>query len=45
MIAIEVLDLTRDYNSERAVDGISFKVDQGEIFGYLGRNGAGKSAI
>ena len=43
MIAIEVQDLTRDYNSERAVDGINFKVDQGEIFGYLGPNGAGKT--
>ena len=43
MIAIEVLDLTRDYNSERAVDGINFMVDQGEIFGYLGPNGAGKT--
>ena len=43
MIAIEVQDLTRDYNSERAVDGINFKVDQGEIFGFLGPNGAGKT--
>jgi ABC-2 type transport system ATP-binding protein len=43
MIAIEVLDLTRDYNGERAVDGISFQVDKGEIFGYLGPNGAGKT--
>jgi ABC-2 type transport system ATP-binding protein len=43
VIAIEVQDLTRDYNSVRAVDGINFKVDQGEIFGYLGPNGAGKT--
>ena len=43
MIAIEVNDLTRDYNSVRAVDGINFMVDEGEIFGFLGPNGAGKT--
>jgi ABC-2 type transport system ATP-binding protein len=43
MIAIEVQDLTRDYNNLRAVDGINFEVEQGEIFGYLGPNGAGKT--
>jgi ABC-2 type transport system ATP-binding protein len=41
--AIEVKDLTRDYNGLRAVDGINFEVDQGEIFSYLGPNGAGKT--
>jgi ABC-2 type transport system ATP-binding protein len=41
--AIEVENLTRDYNSMRAVDGISFDVNQGEIFGFLGPNGAGKT--
>ena len=43
MNAIEVKNLTRDYNGLRAVDGISFKVGQGEIFGFLGPNGAGKT--
>ena len=43
MYAIEVKDLTRDYNGTRAVDGISFVVEPGEIFGYLGPNGAGKT--
>jgi ABC-2 type transport system ATP-binding protein len=43
MVAIEVKDLTRDYNGLRAVDEITFDVDQGEIFGYLGPNGAGKT--
>jgi ABC-2 type transport system ATP-binding protein len=41
--AIEVEDLTRNYNGLRAVDGISFDVKQGEIFGFLGPNGAGKT--
>jgi len=43
MKIIEVKDLTRDYNGLRAVNGISFAVEAGEIFGYLGPNGAGKT--
>jgi ABC-2 type transport system ATP-binding protein len=43
MKAIEVQDLTRNYNGLRAVDGISFDVAPGEIFGFLGPNGAGKT--
>ena len=43
MKAIEVSNLTRDYNGLRAVDGISFSVEPGEIFGFLGPNGAGKT--
>ena len=43
MKAIEVQNLTRDYNGLRAVDGISFSVEEGEIFGFLGPNGAGKT--
>jgi ABC-2 type transport system ATP-binding protein len=43
MKAIEVNNLTRDFNGLRAVDGISFSVEPGEIFGFLGPNGAGKT--
>ncbi len=43
MSAIEVRELTRDYNGLRAVDGITFTVEAGEIFGFLGPNGAGKT--
>jgi ABC-2 type transport system ATP-binding protein len=43
MIAIEVEDLSRTFNSLRAVDHISFSVEAGEIFGFLGHNGAGKT--
>jgi ABC-type multidrug transport system ATPase subunit/pimeloyl-ACP methyl ester carboxylesterase len=41
--AIEVQNLTRSYDGLRAVDGISFSVEPGEIFGFLGPNGAGKT--
>lgn len=43
MKAIDVKNLTRDYNGLRAVDHISFTVEPGEIFGFLGPNGAGKT--
>ena len=40
---IEVRNLTKCYDSFRAVDGISFTVREGEIVGFLGPNGAGKT--
>ena len=41
--ALEVDNLTRDYDGYRAVDGLSFSVEPGEVFGFLGPNGAGKT--
>lgn len=40
---IEVKDLKKRYGEKQAVDGISFSVKKGEIFGILGPNGAGKT--
>jgi ABC-2 type transport system ATP-binding protein len=40
---IEVTGLTKRYGGEAVVDGISFHVEEGEIFGILGPNGAGKT--
>ncbi|MDD4008417.1 MAG: ABC transporter ATP-binding protein [Fermentimonas sp.] len=40
---IEVSNLTKKFGSFTAVDHISFDVNEGEIFGFLGANGAGKT--
>ena len=40
---IEINNLTKNYGKHRGVSGISFSVQEGDIFGFLGPNGAGKS--
>jgi ABC-2 type transport system ATP-binding protein len=40
---IEVTDLVKTYGDTKAVDGVSFTVEEGEVFAILGPNGAGKS--
>lgn len=42
-MSVEVLNLTKRYGSQAAVDDISFAVQRGQILGFLGPNGAGKS--
>ncbi len=41
--AIEARDLTRRFGDFTAVDGVSFRIGRGEIFGFLGSNGCGKT--
>jgi ABC-2 type transport system ATP-binding protein len=41
--AIRTEDLTREFGSLRAVDGVSLEVPSGSIFGFLGPNGSGKT--
>jgi ABC-2 type transport system ATP-binding protein len=41
--SIEVFNLTKKFDSFVAVDNVSFNVAKGEVFGFLGANGAGKS--
>ncbi len=43
--ALEVHDLVKTYGALRAVDGVSFAVERGTVFGLLGPNGAGKSTM
>ena len=40
---IEIQDLQKSFGDFRAVDGVSFSVEPGEVLGFLGPNGAGKS--
>ncbi len=43
MTIIEVVELTKHYGAKKAVDKISFAVEQGQVFGFLGPNGSGKT--
>ncbi len=43
-VAVDVRDFRKHYGKTVAVDGISFQVQRGEIFGLLGPNGAGKTS-
>jgi ABC-2 type transport system ATP-binding protein len=44
-LAIEAVDLRRNFGETKAVDGISLTVPRGSVFGLLGPNGAGKTTV
>ncbi len=43
--ALEIRDVRKTYGAVRALNGLSFQIQQGEFFGLLGPNGAGKSTL
>jgi len=45
MLAVDVKDLVKNFGNIKAVDGASFDVHEGEIFGLIGPNAAGKTTI
>src|SRR5215470_11959519 len=45
MSAIETENLTRRFGKFTAVDRVNFKVERGEVFGFLGPNGSGKTTV
>jgi len=42
-VAVEAKNLVKDFGSVRALDELNFKINEGEIFGLIGLNGAGKT--
>ncbi|WP_310378806.1 gliding motility-associated ABC transporter ATP-binding subunit GldA [Flavobacterium sp.] len=44
-MSIEVINISKSYGAQKALDNISFSVKKGEIVGFLGPNGAGKSTL
>lgn len=45
IMSIEVINISKSYGNQKALDNVSFSIEKGEIVGFLGPNGAGKSTL
>src|SRR3954467_15633528 len=45
MPVVDVRNLSHSYGDRKALDGVSFCVERGEVFGFLGPNGSGKTTL
>jgi ABC-2 type transport system ATP-binding protein len=43
MAAVDVMSLTKWYGRTRGAEDVTFSIERGEVFGYLGPNGSGKT--
>ena len=43
--AVELRNISKDFGSNRALDRVDLRIDQGEVVGLLGQNGSGKSTL
>lgn len=44
-MSIEILNISKNYGTQKALDSVSFSIKRGEVVGFLGPNGAGKSTL